>query len=64
MKSKLLTSVLLVVLSTFALASSNEELTPEEQEYVTWAAGIWDSLKRQTGEIKCKRQTKPTLADI
>lgn len=27
------------------------ELTPEEQEYLAWAQGIWDSLDRRQGEI-------------
>ena len=28
-----------------------EELTPEQEEYLAWVRGIWDSLERRQGEI-------------
>ncbi len=49
-------STLFAVFLTFtcSLAHSQEApaLTAEEQQYVEWARGVWDSLDRQTGEIK------------
>lgn len=32
--------------------SAEQQLTAEQQEYLTWAKGLWDSMNRQTGEIK------------
>lgn len=36
------------------LTQANDQpasLTPEQEKYMTWARGVWDSLDRKTGEI-------------
>ena len=43
--------LLLGLLAPQALAYENEQITNEEQEWLAWAKGIWDSLNRQTGSI-------------
>ncbi|CAA0085240.1 Uncharacterised protein [BD1-7 clade bacterium] len=39
-------------LSFFSLAEDNSEMSPEEEKYITWAKGIWDSLDRKSGVVK------------
>lgn len=42
----------LFLLFTCHTAFSEETpLTPEQEEYITWAKGVWDSLQPKTGEI-------------
>ncbi len=31
---------------------TEEQLNPEQQEYINWASGIWEALDRQKGEVK------------
>jgi uncharacterized membrane-anchored protein len=52
MKYRAIISTIILAFSTMVLANNNEELTPEQQEYVVWAKGILESLDKQTGEIK------------
>lgn len=41
-----------MALSALVSADTNEANTAEQKEYIAWAKGVWDSLDRQTGEIK------------
>lgn len=53
MQSKSLLFVCLFVLLT-PLTQANEQepqLTAEQEKYVQWARGVWDSLDRKTGEV-------------
>ena len=52
MKLKVIISTLILALSTLVLADTNEVNTAEQDQYIAWAKGIWDSLDRQIGEIK------------
>lgn len=63
MKYKLIGGALILSLSAMVFANQNETETPAdagveeaaiaaEDEYVAWVKGIWESLDRQTGEIK------------
>lgn len=38
-----------------ATAEAEDALTDEEQQYVAWARKTWESLDRQTGEIKLEK---------
>ncbi|GLQ30137.1 DUF2167 domain-containing protein [Litoribrevibacter albus] len=51
MTLRIVLSILLGWMSFFAFAEE-AEVSQEEQEYLSWAKDIWDSLDRQTGEIK------------
>ncbi|WP_226648610.1 DUF2167 domain-containing protein [Microbulbifer variabilis] len=51
MKLKSLFLLLCLSFSSFAFASNDEEKALSEEEYMTWAKSIWDSLDRQTGVI-------------
>ena len=42
----------LLLLSSAISRADTESTSDEEQKYVEWAQGIWDSLDRQTGDIK------------
>ena len=51
--------IALIFSSTFTVyaeeqepSAGENELSAEEQQYMEWAEGIWNSLDRQTGEIK------------
>ncbi len=50
MKLKLVTLLLILFSPLFALADNETPLTDEEK-YIEWAKGIWDSIDRQTGDI-------------
>ncbi|HEX7026671.1 MAG TPA: DUF2167 domain-containing protein [Gammaproteobacteria bacterium] len=66
MKYKLLGGALILSLSAMVFANQTETEAPADagavetdtsvqDEYVAWASGIWESLDRQTGEIKLPR---------
>ncbi len=40
------------VLAEEEQAADVQEMTPEQQEQLAWAKGIWDSLDRKTGDIE------------
>lgn len=42
---------LLLALASTGIHAQDDELTPEQRQYVEWAQAIWDSLDRQQGEI-------------
>ena len=46
----ILFSLLLALSSPISIAQ-DEQLTPEQEQYIAWAQGIWESLNRQQGEI-------------
>lgn len=52
MKSGFIVLIMVLVFPLYAFAGEEAEMTPEQQEYMRWAKGIWDSLDRQGGEIK------------
>lgn len=63
MKYKLIGGALILSLSVMVFADQNETETPAapvveeagasaQDEYLAWAKGIWESLNKQTGEIK------------
>ncbi len=52
MSFKLLISALIVALSTFTFANTDEESAITQDEAAAWAKSVWDSLDRQTGIIK------------
>lgn len=43
--------VLALVLSTAVWASEEEQMNAEQQEYMEWALGVWESLSPQTGDV-------------
>lgn len=53
MKLKTIVGIIVLCFPCFALAAEEggETLTEEEQ-YMAWAKGIWDSMDRQTGTLK------------
>lgn len=51
MNIKYIFLTLFITYSVTGLAQA-EEISTEQQEYEQWAKQIWDSLDRQTGEIK------------
>lgn len=46
-----LAGVLALALSTAVWASEEQQMTAEQQEYMEWALGVWESLSPQTGEV-------------
>lgn len=52
MKSKIIVSALILFSSSLAMAITEEEAKAEEEAYWAWAQELWDTLDRQTGEIK------------
>lgn len=51
LKSLWLGCLLLLVTPLIQANDQPESLTPEQEKYMKWARGIWDSLDRKTGEI-------------
>ena len=43
---------LVLLLASEAVFSEEEKLTAEQQEYLTWAKGLWDSIDSKQGEVK------------
>lgn len=63
MKYKIISAALILSLSALVSANTDEadtstetnaveETTVEQDEFIAWARGVWESLDRQTGEIK------------
>ena len=44
--------VLLMCSLSFFAFSAEDSISEEEQQYITWAKGIWDSIDKQSGAIK------------
>jgi len=52
-RKSLLFAVFFVLFTPLSQANEQEpQLTAEQEKYVKWARGIWDSLDRKTGEVK------------
>ncbi|MCP4272830.1 MAG: DUF2167 domain-containing protein [Gammaproteobacteria bacterium] len=44
--------IISLIFSHSIINAKEEVLTAEEQQYMEWAEGIWNSLDKQTGEVK------------
>ena len=52
MSARVLFGLIIFCTSFFAYAAVEAEALSEDDEYMVWATGIWESLDRQTGVIK------------
>lgn len=52
MKVKMVLGVIFYCLSFLASAENEQEILPEQEQYIAWAKEVWESFDRQTGTIK------------
>lgn len=50
--STLVLAMVLLLISQAAVSEEPQPTTEQQQEYLAWAKGLWDSMERQQGEIK------------
>lgn len=56
MKIKMILAALVMSLVTSVWANElNEEMSPEQKQYIDWAQGVWEQLDRQTGSIEIQQ---------